>query len=192
MPKLRMEIELVEGLLEAALAEDVGPGDITSNAVIPPEAVARGAFVAREAGVLAGGPLLAPLFRKLDGHVARRSAAADFRPGGAGHAAEASAPEGRSTGAVEVTLLRDDGDALAKGDAIATIRGPARAILAGERVALNILQRLSGIATLTRQLFPRIGGHTRGWPTGGPGCRGGAARRRGPRRGFARRCGRGT
>ncbi|HUT37097.1 MAG TPA: carboxylating nicotinate-nucleotide diphosphorylase [Planctomycetota bacterium] len=125
---LRLEVELVEGLLEAALAEDVGPGDITSCAVIPPEAVASGAFVAREAGVLAGGPLLAPIFRRLDP-------------------------------AVEVTLLKDDGDGLAKGDAIATIRGPARTILAGERVALNFLQRLSGIASMTRRFVERAAPH---------------------------------
>ena len=128
MPQLRIEIELVEESLAAALAEDVGPGDLTSNAVIQPEAVARGAFVAREAGVLAGGPLLAPLFRKLDP-------------------------------AVEVELLKDDGAPLAKGDAIATIRGPARAILAGERVALNFLQRLSGIATLTRRFVDKAAPH---------------------------------
>jgi len=128
MARLCLEIELVEGFLAAALAEDIGPGDITSEAVIPPDAVARGAFVAREAGVLAGGPLLAPLFRKLDARI-------------------------------EVTLARADGEALAKGDAIAAIRGPARAILAGERVALNFLQRLSGIATMTHRFVERAAPH---------------------------------
>jgi len=128
MAKLRLELELVEGLLEAALAEDIGPGDLTSAAVIPREALARGAFVAREAGVLAGGPLLGPLFRRLDR-------------------------------AVETTLLKDDGDALAQGDAIAAVSGPARAILAGERVALNILQRLCGIATMTRRFVQRAAPH---------------------------------
>jgi len=128
MPQLRIETELVEGLLDAALAEDIGPGDLTSSAVIPPEAVARGTFVAREPGVLAGGPLLAPIFRRLDK-------------------------------AVEVKLLTDDGEALAKGDAVAAIGGPARAVLAGERVALNFLQRLSGIATLTRRFVERAAPH---------------------------------
>ncbi len=128
MPQLCMEVELVEGFLEAALAEDIGPGDITSAAVIPAEAVAQGAFVAREPGVLAGGPLLVPIFRKLDK-------------------------------AVQVKLLKDDGDALATGDTIASIRGPARAVLAGERVALNFLQRLSGIATLTRRFVERAAPH---------------------------------
>ncbi|MBM4036538.1 MAG: carboxylating nicotinate-nucleotide diphosphorylase [Planctomycetes bacterium] len=123
-----MEVELVDGLLEAALAEDIGPGDTTSNAVIPAETVATGRFVARERGVLAGGPLLPPLFRKLDK-------------------------------AIEIRLLKDDGEALAKGDIIATISGPARAVLAGERVALNFLQRLSGIATMTRRFVERATPH---------------------------------
>jgi len=126
--KLRLEVELVGGFLEAALAEDIGPGDVTSAAVLPPEAFARGAFVAREPGVLAGGPLLAPLFRRLDK-------------------------------AVQTTLLKDDGDALAAGDAIATVSGPARAILAGERVALNLLQRLCGIASMTRRFVERAAPH---------------------------------
>lgn len=128
MPQLLMEVELVGDLLESALAEDIGPGDITSAAIVPPDAVARGSFVARQPGVLAGGPLLAPIFRKLDA-------------------------------AVEVKLLKADGDALAKGEAIATIRGPARAVLAGERVALNFLQRLSGIATLTRRFVDKAAPH---------------------------------
>lgn len=128
MARLRLEVELVEGFLETALAEDIGPGDVTSSAVIPPEAVAQGAFVAREAGVLAGGPLLVPLFRHLDK-------------------------------AVEIELLREDGAPLARGDALATVRGPARAVLAGERVALNILQRLCGIATMTRRFVERAAPH---------------------------------
>jgi len=128
MSGFRLEIELVEGVLAAALAEDVGPGDVTSNAVVPPDAVAVGAFVAREAGVLAGGPLLPPLFRKLDA-------------------------------AVEVEFLKADGEALAPGEPIAAIRGPARAVLAGERVALNFLQRLSGIATMTRRLVEKAAPH---------------------------------
>ncbi|MBM4038968.1 MAG: carboxylating nicotinate-nucleotide diphosphorylase [Planctomycetes bacterium] len=144
MAPLSLEIELVESFLEAALAEDVGPGDITSSAVIPPKAVASGAFVAREPGVLAGGPLLAPLFRKL-------------APPGRGAGPGPRASEG--TPRLQVKLLKDDGDALARGDVIATIRGPARAILAGERVALNLLQRLSGIASMTRRFVEKAALH---------------------------------
>ena len=60
-----LDIARVEWLLEAALREDVGPGDLTSQALVAPGMLARGRFVAREPGVLAGGPLLAPLFARL-------------------------------------------------------------------------------------------------------------------------------
>jgi nicotinate-nucleotide pyrophosphorylase (carboxylating) len=62
--------------------------------------------------------------------------------------------------AVRITATRADGDTLAPGDVVATLEGPARAILAGERVALNFLCHLSGVATATRALVDRIA-HTR-------------------------------
>ena len=128
MPTPELDLKLLEPLLDAALREDIGTGDLTSEAVIPPDAVARGLFVARETGVLAGAPLLGPLFQRIDP-------------------------------AAEVKLLKSDGDALARGDAIAAIAGPARAILAGERAALNFLQRLSGIATMTRRFVTLAAPH---------------------------------
>ncbi len=65
---------------------------------------------------------------------------------------------------VKVTLLAADGDRVRRGDVIATITGPGRAILTGERLALNILQRMSGIATETRPLRRRGGQHACGHP----------------------------
>ncbi len=59
---------------------------------------------------------------------------------------------------VNVELLKNDGDAFASGDELARVSGPARAILTGERVALNFAQRMSGIATLTRQYVDAITG----------------------------------
>ena len=59
---------------------------------------------------------------------------------------------------VNVELLKNDGDAFASGDDLARVSGPARAILTGERVALNFAQRMSGIATLTRQYVDAIAG----------------------------------
>ena len=123
-----LDIARVEWLLEAALREDVGPGDLTSQALVAPGTLARGRFVAREPGVLAGGPLLAPLFARLD-------------------------PK------VTIELLKTDGAALAAGDTLATIRGPAVAVLSGERVALNFLQRLSGIATAVRRFADKAQPH---------------------------------
>jgi nicotinate-nucleotide pyrophosphorylase (carboxylating) len=120
MPAPQLDIARVESHLEAALLEDIGHGDITSEAIIEPDAMARGRFVAREPGILAGSPLLAPLFDRLDP-------------------------------AVTIDLLKRDGDHLAADDVLALIEGPAVALLSGERVALNFLQRLSGIATMARR-----------------------------------------
>ena len=120
-----LDIRQLEWHIEAAIREDLGPGDLTSQAIVPPEAMARGTFVARQPGVLAGAPILAPVFQRIDP-------------------------------AVSVGLLKGDGDDLAKGDAIAAVRGPALAVLSGERVALNFLQRLSGIATTTRRFVQRV------------------------------------
>jgi nicotinate-nucleotide pyrophosphorylase (carboxylating) len=120
MPVPELDLERVAHHLDAALHEDIGRGDVTTEAIVPPETVARGRFVAREAGVLAGLPLLPAIFGRLD-------------------------PD------VHLEPLKHDGEALAQGDIVASVRGPARAVLAGERVALNYLQRLSGIATLAHR-----------------------------------------
>lgn len=113
---------LVEPIVRAALVEDLGlAGDITTDAVIPPEARLSGAIVAREAGVIAGTDAAVLTFRLLDP-------------------------------TVTVTIERVDGARVIPGDAVATLDGPARAILTGERVALNLLCRLSGVATATAAL----------------------------------------
>ena len=128
MPIPELDIERVALHLDAALREDIGTGDITSEAIVPPETVARGRFVARQAGVLAGLPLLPAIFGRLD-------------------------PD------VLVEPLEHDGEAVAEGAIVASIRGPALAVLAGERVALNYLQRLSGIATMAHRFAELAGRH---------------------------------
>jgi nicotinate-nucleotide pyrophosphorylase (carboxylating) len=121
---------LVADAVRAALAEDLGrAGDITSAAVIPEGAEARGVIVARKPGVVAGLAVAEAAFRALD-------PAMRFR--------------------AEVR----DGDAVAVGTRLATLAGNARAMLAGERVALNYLCHLSGVATATAALVARVG-HTR-------------------------------
>jgi len=110
----------VASLLDAALAEDIGSGDLTSQAIMPAGLQASGTFRAKESGVVAGLPLIAAVYERLDPNIA-------------------------------VSLLKTDGDAVEPGDAIATVSGPAAPVLSGERVVLNFLQRLSGIATLTRR-----------------------------------------
>ena len=106
--------------LRQFLSEDIGRGDLTTDALVEPGRRGRAEIVAKAAGVIAGLPLLAPLFRILD----RR---------------------------VRVRLRAKDGARVRPGDVAAVVDGPLRALLTGERTALNLLQRLSGTATLTRR-----------------------------------------
>lgn len=114
-------------LVRAALAEDVGGGDVTTAALVPAGARASLAAVAKAAGVLAGLPVFAAVF----GELSRQ---------------------------VEVEFLAADGDCVEPGSRIARVRGPAGPILTAERTALNFLQRLSGIATLTRAFVRAVEG----------------------------------
>lgn len=118
-PSPAVHPEILE-LIRLALAEDIGSGDVTSEACVPAERMASGYFLAREPLVLAGLEVLAPVY----------------------------AARG---GVEELTILHTSGDRLNDGDRIATLRGRARTLLECERVALNFLQRLSGIATLASQ-----------------------------------------
>jgi nicotinate-nucleotide pyrophosphorylase (carboxylating) len=111
-----------------AVAEDIGRGDITTTAIVPAEARARAAIVAKQAGILAGMPLIREVKRVLD----RR---------------------------MRITPLAREGSAVRPGQRIAVMSGSLRAILTGERVTLNFLSRLSGIATLTRAFVREAGKH---------------------------------
>ena len=107
-------------LVRRALAEDVGYGDRTTNAIVPAGATARGRFEARVECVVAGLDVATAVFTALD------------------------------PSAVVTALVRD-GDSCRARSVLAIVTGSARALLTGERTALNFLQRLSGIATLTRR-----------------------------------------
>jgi nicotinate-nucleotide pyrophosphorylase (carboxylating) len=110
---------LIEPLVRAALAEDLGPsGDITTDSVIPTGTVAEAQLMARAGGVIAGLDLVRATFRLVD-------------PG------------------LRLTFSAMDGTDVAPDTTLATIEGEARGILTGERVALNFLGHLSGIATVT-------------------------------------------
>jgi len=117
--------DVLDEIVARGLAEDVGPGDVTTLATVPASAVATGRFTAKEGGVLAGGAVTGRVFRALDKEV-------------------------------NLEWQTEDGVRVGAGQAIATISGPARAILIGERLALNILQRMSGIATATRRLVDAV------------------------------------
>lgn len=122
----------ISRVIDLALAEDLASGDVTTRAVIPEKAFARGSFNVREPVVLSGLPIAARVFSRIDPRV-------------------------------EFTALSHDGALAEIGTTIATIDGPAHSVLTGERVALNLLQRLSGIATLTRRYTSALppGAHTR-------------------------------
>lgn len=115
-------------LVERALAEDLGvAGDITTLAVIPADAEARGEFVAREAGVIAGLEVAAHVFEVVDPSVHFEASIAD-------------------------------GDRVGEGQVLASVTGDARSILTAERTALNLLARMSGVATATAQLVDAVHG----------------------------------
>lgn len=121
-----MHSEILD-VVHRALAEDIGSGDVTSQACVPADRRASGYFLARQSLVLAGVDLLAEIYAARDG--------------------------------IEtLTLLRGDGDCLKEGDRIAEVRGPARTLLECERVALNFLQRLSGVATLAHEFAALVDG----------------------------------
>jgi nicotinate-nucleotide pyrophosphorylase (carboxylating) len=116
----------LRSIVASALAEDIGRGDVTSDATIPPGTRAVGRLVARRNAVVAGLDVAREVFSQVRG-VSWRS---------------------RARG----------GDTVRSGRVVAEVRGRARSILAGERVALNFLQRLSGTATLTRAFVDAVKG----------------------------------
>ena len=107
--------------LTSWLEEDIGSGDITTNAIVAPEMQTKAIIHSKADGVLAGVEVAARVFRLLDENV-------------------------------RFTAKRADGDTLDKTTVIAEVRGSARAILTGERLALNLLQHMSGVATRTAKL----------------------------------------
>ncbi len=113
--------------LKRALAEDIGSGDVTTNSIVPADAILRGRILAKDAGVVAGLDLAQAVFLMLEDRIG-------FIP---------SVAEG-----AQVT----------SGTVLANISGSARALLTGERTALNFLGRMSGIATLTRQFVDQVSG----------------------------------
>lgn len=118
----------IEQLIDQAIAEDIGKGDITSEACIPEDAQITVKVVLKQAGILAGLPYLSILFHKIN-------------------------PQ------IEVKLHVQEGSLHKAGTLIATIKGPARGILSGERVALNLLQHASGVATLTASYVKKVSGY---------------------------------
>jgi nicotinate-nucleotide pyrophosphorylase (carboxylating) len=120
----------VRAIIQRALDEDIGPGDVTTDHSVPPDQKSRAVLLAKADGVLCGGRVFAEVFALVDP-------------------------------AVTVDLLVPDGAPITRGDIIARVEGPTRALLTAERTALNFVQRLSGIATGTAAFVARL----RGLPT---------------------------
>lgn len=118
---------VIQDVVQRALAEDVGFGDLTSGAIVGVDDITSGKIVSRASGVVAGLPMAAEVFAQLDTRIR-------FEP------------------------VLDDGARVESGAIVAVIDGPARGVLTGERVALNLLQQLSGVATMTRSIVDQIEG----------------------------------
>jgi len=115
-------------LIDLALREDIGSGDITSEYFVDENDRASARVIAKERAIVAGTEVAAEVFRRVDSELG-------------------------------VETVQKDGTTVAGGTVVMEVRGRARPILTSERVALNFLQRLSGIATLTRQFVEAAGPH---------------------------------
>ncbi|MYA72475.1 carboxylating nicotinate-nucleotide diphosphorylase, partial [Candidatus Poribacteria bacterium] len=123
-----LNLRALDPLIELAFEEDIGIGDITTEATVPPTQKGIGTLLAKSEGIVAGLPVAERVFEKLD-------ATLTFR------------------------RLVKEGDAVVSDTPIAEVQGSAKTILIGERTALNFLQRLSGIATLTAQFVETVAGY---------------------------------
>lgn len=117
----------IETRIRLALAEDIGPGDATTDFIVPTDAMMQGQIIAKQAGVVAGLDVTCAVYQALDNRV-------NF---------EACVPES---------------ERVENRQSLARVTGPARALLTGERTALNFLGRMSGIATLTDQYVSVVAG----------------------------------
>jgi nicotinate-nucleotide pyrophosphorylase (carboxylating) len=117
----------IETIIDIALAEDTGKGDVTTEALLSPELTGKATILVKEKGILAGIEVAKRVFERIDQ-------------------------------AIRFEILIKDGVAIKPGDSVAAIFGSVSSILKAERTALNFLQRLSGVATLTAQYVAEIKG----------------------------------
>ncbi len=112
-------------LIDRALAEDIGTGDVTTRAIVPAAATGRAAILAKADGIVAGLPVVSQVFHRVDPHI-------------------------------QLEMHATDGEPVTAGDVVATVTGPLAGILTAERVGLNFLCHLSGIATLTARFVDAV------------------------------------
>lgn len=125
---MRHQDVIIEDHIRAALKEDIGFGDITTDSIAKESDFLMAVLNTRENGVLCGSQVFEKVFKILNSEV-------------------------------QIKFYFKDGDFIASGDKIAVIRGSAKAILTGERTALNYIQRMSGIATETKKYQDAIGNY---------------------------------
>jgi nicotinate-nucleotide pyrophosphorylase (carboxylating) len=125
---MELPIAEVQAIIDRALAEDIAWGDVTTQALIPPDRRGTAQALVKQAGVIAGGEVFAQTFRTLD-------------PG------------------AEVEVRVPDGTRVKPGDVVVSLAGRAAAILSAERTALNLLQRMSGVATATAASVAAVEGY---------------------------------
>jgi len=123
-PNLPAEIS---DCIRRALEEDIGPGDVTTNTIVPADALLRGRIIAKQDGVVAGLEIAKQVMLALSQRVIFEAQV-------------------------------EDGSKVTRGTVLANVEGSARALLTGERTALNFLGRMSGIATLTRKFVDAVSG----------------------------------
>ncbi len=128
MRNIDLQWSEVEKIIDLALEEDIGKGDLTTELLFPDDIECHAVIRCKEKGILAGLPVANSVFRKLDS-------------------------------SVEFSESKKDGDIIKTGDVIVKIRGSQKSILTGERLALNIIQRLSGIATTTSKYVQAVEGY---------------------------------
>ena len=121
-----MQLEILN-CLKRALEEDIGTGDLTTNSIVPADAVIQGQIIAKQAGIVAGLDIAEAVLLLLSGEI-------NFR------------------------FNTIEGSQVDRSAIMADVSGPARALLTGERTALNFLGRMSGIATLTRKFVNAVSG----------------------------------
>ena len=119
--------ETIDALIQSALAEDIGAGDVTTDAVIPADMTCRGKIVCKEDGVIAGLSVTQRVFEMVDDRI-------------------------------QFDAKTKDGEKVQEDQIVARLYGPARGILKAERVSLNFLQHLSGIATMTAKFVKAVDG----------------------------------
>lgn len=124
---MKLSAREIRHAVQTALAEDIGAGDATTAATVPPRAMAHAILRAREPLVLAGTEFVKTAFRLLSERI-------------------------------KIKRILADGQHARAGQPILEISGPARPILTAERVALNFIQRLSGVATLTAKFVAAVQG----------------------------------